>query len=154
MIGAKTILLAASLAMATTTTAWSQDLLTGADSQAVLDAAQRLGTADLSTQPNGDPVIDGRIDDTGYQIYFRNCTNNRDCEDLNFYAGFAARPGLDQINDWNRDKRFSRAYLDELGDAVVEMDLDLVQGVSEDYLAAQMDVWHMVVTEFSAHLGY
>ncbi|WEK05833.1 MAG: YbjN domain-containing protein [Candidatus Devosia phytovorans] len=151
---AKSLLLAAGLALTSIVTAQAQDLLTGANEDEILTAAKTLGAATLSHCNQGDPVIDGLAGDTRYQIYFRNCTASADCEDLNFYAGFSARPDLEAINTWNRDKRFSRAYLDDVGDAAVEMDLDLVKGVTADYLASQIALWSQVVDEFSAHIGY
>ena len=143
------------LALAMSLSAQAQTLLTGTDTGAILDAAEQLGTATLSAQPNGDPVINGKIGDLGYQIYFKNCTATAACEDLNFYVGFGdTKPTLEVINDWNRDKRFGRAYLDEVQDAVIEMDLDLVKGVTPEYLASQMGLWSLVVAEFSTHIGY
>lgn len=132
----------------------AQTMLTGADIDAVLASAKDIGGATLSTQPNGDPLINGTVDGTGYQIYFRNCTANKDCEDLNFYAGFSSKPTLEVINGWNRDKRFSRAYLDEVGDAAVEMDLDMVAGVTPDYLESQMGLWPQIIAGFESHIGY
>lgn len=143
------------LALAMTLSVQAQTLLTGADTNAILDAAKVLGEAELTTQPNGDPLINGRVDGIAYQVYFKTCTDNAACEDLNFYAGFSdTRPTLEVINSWNRDKRFSRAYLDEVDDAAVEMDLDLVKGVTPDYLTAQLDLWHQVVQQFASHIGY
>ncbi len=36
---------------------------------------------------------------------------------------------LQTVNDWNRTKRYSRAYLDDEGDPILESDLDLEGGV-------------------------
>ena len=84
-----------------------------------------------------------------------NCTDNADCEDINFYLGFLdLKPTLEVINDWNLNKRFSRAYLDQDKDACIEMDLDLVNGVSAEYLDAQFELWNMVLTQFAEHVGY
>ena len=48
-----------------------------------------------------------------------NCTDNANCEDVNFYSGFLDnKPDLETINAWNRDKRFGKAYLDSDLDAV------------------------------------
>ena len=35
------------------------------------------------------------------------------------------------VNEWNRKKRFTKAYLDDDGDPTLEMDLDLEGGVTE-----------------------
>ena len=143
------------IALALTGTPMAQTLLTGADSDEILNAARGYGAATLTTQSNGDPQISGKIEGISYQIYFRNCTNNADCEDLNFYLGFLdLKPTLEAINDWNFNKRFSRAYLDQDEDACVEMDLDLVKGVTAEYLDAQFGLWAMVVGQFADHVGY
>lgn len=150
-----TILAAGTLALSLTAGAQAQTLITGADTDEILNAARGYGSATLTTQSNGDPQITGKIDGVTYQIYFRNCTDNTNCEDLNFYLGFLdIKPSLEEINDWNYNKRFSRAYLDQDKDACVEMDLDLVQGVTAEYLDSQMSLWSMVVGQFSEHVGY
>ena len=143
------------IALALTTATSAQTLLTGADTAEILNAARGYGAASLTTQSNGDPQITGKIEGITYQVYFRNCTNNEDCEDLNFYLGFLdIKPTLAEINDWNYNKRFSRAYIDQDDDACVEMDLDLVQGVTAEYLDSQFGLWAMVVKQFAEHVGY
>ena len=129
--------------------------LTGANTGEILNAARDYGSATLAAQSNGDPQITGKIDGITYQIYFRNCTDNKKCEDLTFYLGFLdLKPTLQLINDWNMNKRFSRAYLDQDQDAVVEMDLDMVKGVSPEYLDSQIGLWTLVVGQFADHVGY
>ncbi|KRA45753.1 YbjN domain-containing protein [Devosia sp. Root635] len=143
------------IALMLTSSGFAQPLLTGADTSEILNAARGYGAATLTTQSNGDPQITGKIEGITYQIYFRNCTNNADCEDLNFYLGFLdLKPTLEVINDWNYNKRFSRAYIDQDDDACVEMDLDLVKGVTAEYLDSQFGLWAMVVGQFAEHVGY
>ncbi|MDY6961645.1 MAG: YbjN domain-containing protein [Pseudomonadota bacterium] len=148
------ILAGGALLLALTVAAQAQPLLAGADSDAVLASAKGYGEATLAAQPNGDPLINGTMDGIRYQIYFRNCTAGADCEDINLYAGFSSQPSLETINNWNRDKRFSRAYLDETGDAVIEMDLDMVAGVTPEYLDSQMKLWPQIIGQFATHIGY
>lgn len=135
--------------------AQAQQLLTANDTDEILNAARGYGSASLTSQSNGDPQITGRIDGVTYQVYFRNCTNNTDCEDLNFYLGFLdLKPSYEAINEWNFSKRFSRAYLDQDMDACVEMDIDMVEGVSATYLDSQFGIWDMVLKQFADHVGY
>lgn len=142
------------LALALSVSAQAQTL-TGADTEGILAVAKNYGEASLTTQSNGDPQITGKIGSVDYQVYFRNCTNNKNCEDINFYLGFLdIKPSLEEINDWNFNKRFSRAYLDQDKDACIEMDIDMVQGVSTKYLDSQFGLWKMVVEQFSEHVGY
>ena len=148
------MLAGAALVLALAGTAQAQSI-TGADTAEILNAARGYGAATLTEQSNGDPQITGKINGISYQVYFRNCTDGAECEDLNFYLGFLdLKPSLDVINDWNLNKRFSRAYLDQDLDACVEMDLDLVKGVSAEYLDSQFGLWSMVVEQFSDHVGY
>jgi hypothetical protein len=149
-----TMIAGGALALALTASAQAQTI-TGADTDEILNAARGYGSATLGEQSNGDPQITGKINGITYQVYFRNCTNGADCEDLNFYLGFLdIKPTLEVINDWNFNKRFSRAYLDQDQDACVEMDLDMVKGVNAEYLDAQFGLWNMVVEQFSEHVGY
>lgn len=149
------LLTTAALALALTTTAQAQTAITGNDTAEVLNAARGYGAATLTTQANGDPQIEGKINGITYQIYFRNCTEGANCEDLNFYLGFSdIKPTLEKINEWNFSKRFSRAYLDQVQDACVEMDLDLAKGVSAEYLDSQFSLWNQVIAQYSEFVGY
>jgi hypothetical protein len=64
----------------------------------------------------------------GYRVLLINYPNG-----FQLYSGFQTdgKVSLDRINVWNREKRFSRAYLDSRDDAVLESDLDLEGGVSD-----------------------
>lgn len=148
------MLAGATLALALSVSAQAQTL-TGANTEDILAIAKNYGSASMTKQSNGDPQITGKIGGVSYQVYFRNCTDNKNCEDLNFYLGFLdIKPTLEEINDWNFNKRFSRAYLDQDKDACVEMDLDMVQGVSAEYVDSQFALWKMVVQQFADYVGY
>lgn len=61
---------------------------------------------------------------------------------------------LQKVNRWNQTKRYSRAYLDEDGDPVLELDLDLVGGATKariiDYFRtcfASFKAWHEEVVK-------
>lgn len=48
------------------------------------------------------------------------------------WAGFNSKGGLlDKVNEWNKTRRYSRAYIDDANDPVIELDLDLTGGVSK-----------------------
>ena len=120
----------------------------------IVAIASNYGAASLDVQTNGQPRITGEVGGIGYQVFFLNCDSGV-CEDLNFYAGFAAlKPTMDSLNAWNREKRFGRAYLDADLDAVIEYDINLEYGVSPDNLNAAFGVWSLVLGEFAEHVGY
>ncbi len=131
------------------------ELVTADDTQAILTIARTYGKATLIKQSNGNPQITGRMQGFVYQIYFLNCDDDgANCEDLNFYLGFLdVKPTLEVINDWNYNKRFSRAYLDADKDACIEMDLDLAVPVSLNYMESVFDLWSLVVVQFAEHVG-
>jgi hypothetical protein len=69
-----------------------------------------------------------------------------------FHGTSGAKVSIDAINDWNKNFRFSRAYLDQENDPIVEMDLDLAGGVCEDRIrdflrtaVATMRTWNIEV---------
>jgi hypothetical protein len=75
---------------------------------------------------------------------------------LQLYAAFS-KPGrfkAKTINQWNTEKRFSRAYVDTDGDAVIEGDLDLEHGVTAGALDAFIKTFEVSVSYFSVHLGF
>ena len=132
-----------------------QELVDGGDVETILEIAQAHGEASLESQGDGDPRISGRINGLGYQLFFMNCTAGKDCEDLNFYAGFAElKPTVDAINDWNRNKRFGNAYLDSDLDAVIEFDVNLEFGVTRDNLDAAFGLWELLLQQYAEHIGY
>lgn len=64
---------------------------------------------------------------------------SEDGENIMFRMSFANdKTTLAKVNKWNQTKRYSRSYLDEDGDPVLELDLDLAGGVTKariiDYL--------------------
>jgi hypothetical protein len=135
--------------------AHAQTIVDGAAVDEILNIARGYGSANLETQTNGDPKIEGKIEGVLYQVYFMNCTDNANCEDLNFYSGFLdVKPDLDTINAWNRDKRFGKAYLDGDLDAVVEWDVNLEYGVTRDNLDAAFAVWSLILGEYTDYIGY
>lgn len=75
-------------------------------------------------------------------------------DDLQLYAAFSGkRVTLTRVNEWNRTKRFSKAYLDNDGDAVIENDLDFEGGVTSDTILRFIAVFAQSVEAFSDHIG-
>jgi len=143
------------LAVGLSAPAIGDDLIDGSHVDEIAGIATGYGTAQLLTDDDGAPRISGAIKGVPYQIFFMNCTEGKDCEDLNFYAGFSdIKPTLEAINSWNRDKRFGRAYLDSDLDAVIELDVNLQYGVSRDNLDAAFGVWSLLLGQFTDYVGY
>src|SRR5690606_13260757 len=74
----------------------------------------------------GDPMLSSSAAGANFNIYMYGCESER-CKSLQFIAGFDLADGitLQRINEWNRDKRYGSAYLDDEDDLWLQMDLDL-----------------------------
>jgi hypothetical protein len=54
-------------------------------------------------------------------------------ESIQFYVAFSdSKATLNRVNTWNKEKKYSRSYLDNDGDPVLELDLDLAGGVTRE----------------------
>lgn len=84
----------------------------------------------------------------GYKIVLLNYPQS-----LQLYAGFNSdgKVSLETINSWNKGKRFSRAYLDDEQDAVIESDLDLEGGVSEETIDEFIRTFRTSLRDFAKH---
>jgi hypothetical protein len=74
-------------------------------------------------------------------------------ENIQAYAGFESDDtSLKKINRWNADKRFSRAYLDDDDDPVIELDLDLEGGITTERLLDFITTVRVSVSQFRKHI--
>jgi hypothetical protein len=130
--------------------ALSQNLVDATQPQRVLEVAKGFGSATLEKDSKGDPKITGRIDGTAYTVFFYGCVNNKDCDNIQFYSAWNAsgKYSLRQINEWNRTKRWGKAYLDNDDDPVLEMEANLDFGVSTKNLEDTFDWWKVTLKTF------
>jgi len=150
----RVLLLIAAFLVGSAHAAETGTLIDGSDVEAIVSIARDYGSATIATQKSGQPKILARINGVNYAVYFQNCTTPRNCDDINLYAGFLdAKPTPDQINQWNASKRFGRAYIDPDGDAALEMDINLKNGVSPANLSAGFAIWRLMLDQFTSYLG-
>ncbi len=133
---------------------FTQQLVDGTKIDNIVATARQFGSATLSYQTDSNPKIIGKIDNIPYSIRFRNCSDKQICEDINFRVGFLIKPTSDIINQWNKSKRFTRAYLDDEGDAIIEMDIILKGGISEANLSEIFSYWRLSLAGFIKHIGF
>lgn len=128
------------------------------DPDSLVKALQAGGyAAQLGTDKVGDPMITSGVGGTTFQIFFYNCTDNADCATVTFHSGYnlASGPSLEQMNAWNRGKRFGRAYLDSENDPILEMDVDLDDGgISPLLFIDNIEFWASVLGDFEREIGY
>jgi hypothetical protein len=63
------------------------------------------------------------------------------------------RVAVNTINEWNKTKRFGRAYIDSENDPVVELDYDLEGGVSEESIKVWFDTVNAIVRSFKTFVS-
>lgn len=140
------MLLAAGLSV---TGVQAESLVDATDPEKLAQLVRGFGSATLEKDDYGDPLITGRINGSKYGIYFYGCDDNRDCKDVQFAAAWAGYDvSMAQINEWNRTKRYGKAYLDSDGDPNVELIVNLKYGVSRDNFDDTIDWWMLTMKEF------
>jgi len=123
------------------------NIITGNDTQKILQIASNYGPAELSTSGNGNPLIGGSMDGINYTVRFTGCNNGANCTELWFWTYWQGNQGLSvsQINKWNADEFFGKMYIDSDGDLVVEMFVNLSHGVVAETLDDDFDWWNIVL---------
>lgn len=128
------------------------------DPASVVSALQEGGySAKLGIDKVGDPMITSGAGGTTFQIYFYNCTEHKECATVQMHSGYDLREpvSLERINEWNRMKRFGRAYLDSENDPILEMDIDLDDGgLSRLLFLDNIEFWAILLGQFESHIGY
>ncbi len=76
-------------------------------------------------------------------------------ETMQLHAGFKIkeRITLSRINEWNKTKRFAKAYLDKDGDPVLEADIELTGGVTEKNIKEWFKTYVICLKAFRTHIS-
>ena len=154
----KTRLIAASAALLAAASPAAAQNVEAKDPPRLAEAMKAAGyAATLGTDQIGDPMISSAIGDTQFKVLFYNCTAHRDCATVQFHVGYtpAKKVSLDTINAWNSSQRFGRAYLDRVGDPILQMDVDLDDGgLSRALFVDNLEFWASVLGRFEKHIGF
>jgi len=72
------------------------------------------------------------------------------CSSIQYYSGWSGHSKNRDIviNRWNQTHRFWRAYSDQEGDLVLEMDVDLEGGIHYENIVTSIDTWRAIVGSF------
>lgn len=116
----------------------------------ILEIAKGFGSAELSNDKHGDPLIQGRMEEYKYQIIFYDCENGKNCTTIAFDAAWeiSSEVDLEKVNDWNQNKRFGRAFLDVDGDPALDWDVNLKHGVEKANLEDTFKIWKDLMQEY------
>ena len=125
-------------------------MVTGNDVDRIMDLARAYGTIERRQDDQG-VWLRGDMDGTVYTISFLNCDDaDQNCTSVQFRAWWESNgeTTLDQVNQWNRDRRFSAAYLDSRNNATIEWDVNLAGGVTAENFDDNIQWWQVVMRQF------
>ena len=148
---------AALLATAFAAAATAETLVSAANPAALVSIIQALGfQAQLDQDNVGDPLIRSSSSGVGFNIYFYGCKKNKQCQSLQFIAGYDLGEGttLQALNEWNTEKRFASAYLDDEADPFLQMDLNTEGGLTQENFEKTFELWQSLKGEFENHIGF
>ena len=105
-------------------------------------------STEVTTDKDGDPLIYSNSGLRKFGVYFYQCKGPR-CGSIQFSSGFEGASDVTaaKVADWNRTKRFGRAYIDG-GKLYVEMDMDVERGATTEALANNFERWVAVLEQF------
>lgn len=146
----KRLALAACMGVFACATASAQEMIDGKDPEAVVNLVRGYGSATLEKAADNTPMVRGRIESTGFVIYFYGCDDDDvNCRSVGFRASWNVdNATVEAVNAWNRDKRFGRGFLDEDGDPVLEMDVNLFGSVTSVNFDDTVDWWRIIMADF------
>jgi len=134
--------------------AYAENLISAEDPDEIMNIAKGFGSARLKKDSGGDPLITGRIDGTRYQISFYGCdSEGKKCDDIKFGTAWSGiEVSLEEINEWNRGKRYGVAYLDNDGDPNIDMPVNIDFGVTSENLEDSFNYWTKVLKLFKKEI--
>lgn len=90
-----------------------------------------------------------------FDVYFYDCRGSR-CASVQFSAGFDLTNGttLSVVNNWNREKRYLKAYMDSENDPYVQYDANTSPARTWEGLADDFGVWTSTLPMFTRHINW
>lgn len=125
-------------------------MITGLDIDRIVEIAGAYGPAERRTDDDGTPWVRAEVDGVIYTISFLNCEQGQNCSSVQFRAWWNSEGAhtIEQMNQWNRERRFSAAYLDSNDNATIEFDVNLAGGVTAVNFDDTVQWWQAVVRAF------
>jgi hypothetical protein len=105
------------------------------------------------------PGITSRAEGVNFDISFDACDEDgKRCQVMVFSAGFSfadpdRRPSKADLNRWNLTE-FGKAVANQNGDPWLDLEVNLVGGITRTNLVDTMKWWTVLVGDFAAHIGW
>lgn len=108
--------------------------------------------AEILGEPGSNRYISTGTGGNAFTIHMYGCNEDSEsCKTVMFYAWFDDDPpSLEAMNQYSSSHRWGRFYIDEDGDAVIEMDLDLEDGgVAPELFIDNIEYWDAVLSNYA-----
>lgn len=154
----KTGLIGAMLISGSVTMAQAEDRIIASVPNTLLKFFTDQGVAaKLETDNVGDPLINVRYYGTTFSVFFFGCDDNVECQSVQYFSGY--RDGddvsLTELNEWNTENRYLRAYKSDSGAVRIEYDIFLGDtGLTTDDFDSAFTGWTRGLTEFEEFIDY
>lgn len=122
----------------------------GLTAQEVASWLQKNGyRGDISTTSEGRPKVASATQGINFFIHFFDCKGDR-CASIQFSAGFTTDGAytLEKANQWNNEKRWITATMDDEHDPWISRDIDLYPGGTYEMLDDELKIWDDMVGHF------
>lgn len=152
----KTLLMAIALTLAPLG-ANAQSLVDASDVDIIAALIQDEGyRAVTGTDSVGDPKITSSANGYDFDVFFYGCTDGENCRDIQFTVSFDVEDGmsLTKAQDFNREERWVKVYLDDESDPRLEMDYNMYGGVSVSNFNDTLDWWVIMMDEFIEYIDF
>ena len=104
--------------------------------------------AKITQDGAGHKIVQTSVSGVKFDVYFFDCQGER-CGSIQFAAGWPRGKILaTKLNDWNRLRRWARAYFDQSEGIWLESDVDLTPGGSYELLDDNYATWKKTVENF------
>lgn len=123
-----------------------------ADLAQIEEVLQDQGYRAKIEEADGQRWIDSAMSGYNYIILPFGCDDmGKNCKSIQFYVAFVPtnKPTLKEMNTYAAENRFGRVYLDDEGDPIIEMDLDLeAGGMSRELFLDNLAYWDTIMVAF------
>ena len=148
------VIAACAVAVPAMTWAWPQEGLKAEDVADWLKHQHLDAEFDNGRTSATPTIVRSQVDGTPFAIYLYDCRKDR-CASLQYEASFSNTENISlaRLNNWNRQSRYIRAYLDRSGRVIGEYDLDIAPGMGGKGLDHSLRRWRSALARFKQFVG-
>lgn len=133
-----------------------EPVLTRVTAAQVETLLKRMGMVyEVGVDEHDDPLITLTLASYETKMYFYGC-EEEGCTSIRLWAGFNLNtpPTIETLNEWNRTKRYSTAYLNTNDTACLDTDLIISGGVTLAEVEAFIRNFRDRLGEYTTHIGF